>query len=42
MSLSFHTAKKIIEKVVNAMREAYKNLCGQLISHYFSKESYVS
>jgi hypothetical protein len=35
-------AKKIIEKVVNAMRETYENLCGQLISHCFNKESSVS
>jgi len=39
--LSFHLAKKIIEGVVNVTKEAYKNLYGQLISYYLSKESCV-
>jgi hypothetical protein len=36
MCLSFHVAKKIIEGVANTIREAYKDLCGQLISHCIS------
>jgi hypothetical protein len=35
-------AKKMIKRVANGMRAAYKNLYGQLISHCFSKESCVS
>jgi hypothetical protein len=35
-------AKNIIEKIMNVTREAYRNLYEQLISHCFSKESYVS
>jgi hypothetical protein len=35
--LSLHMAKEIIEGIVNATRDAYWNLCGQLISHCISK-----
>ena len=42
MCLSFHMAKIIIEGLVNATREAYRNLYGQLISHCLRKESSVS
>jgi hypothetical protein len=35
MCLSFHIAK-IIERIVNAIREAYGDLCGQLINHCLS------
>jgi hypothetical protein len=35
-------AKIIIEGVVNAIKEAYRNLYGQLIIHCLSKEFSVS
>jgi hypothetical protein len=34
-------AKKIIERVANAIKEAYKSLCGQFISYCLNKESSI-
>jgi len=41
MCLSFHMAKEIIEEIMNAIKEAYWNLCGQLIIHCINKESSI-
>jgi hypothetical protein len=37
MYLPFHMAKEIIEGIINATKEAYWNICGQLIIHFIAK-----
>jgi len=38
MCLSFYMVKKIIERIANAIRKAYKILYEQLISHCINKK----